>query len=114
LVGKPGKHSPTLREALNKVVSSRSFETLPDGGASEFGTRAGTMMKVVSAYREAAWKRLLSENADLRAKVYERKMEIAKAAAAGRKNLQAVEAQARTRTVNDLLQSYGVGGPAPQ
>lgn len=106
--GRPDPRQPSLKEALTKRVQLRAFQALPHGPATIEGTREAALMDVVVKYRQAAWKRMLVENPDLREAVYQQRRDITASAAKGIKSLKVTEDKARLDGVSHLLNSYGV------
>lgn len=68
---------PTLKESLAKVIKSEDYQLLADGDAATDGTKLAAISDVVSKYREAAFKRLISEFPELRQQVLQRKLDAA-------------------------------------
>lgn len=71
--GSPKSGMP-LKTALSRLIGSKAYGQLADGDASTKGTKLNALSGVVSKYRAAAYKRLLSESDKLRDAIYERQI----------------------------------------
>ncbi|MBN9042616.1 MAG: hypothetical protein BGP05_13435 [Rhizobiales bacterium 62-47] len=112
LAGRPSAGAAPLREMLSALVQSKGFKALPHGAPAEDGTKSGMIMDVVSKYRRAAFKVLLSESPELRQAVVQRKLDISKAIAVGAKDVREVADRAKVNTFGRLLRSYGITLPS--
>lgn len=114
LIRQPKPGMPTLREALERVARKPEFIAAPAvASISDPGSKWSLLNRVVQQYRDAAKKRLLSENEDLRILYHRRTIEMEAAAKLGKKDLKAAKAQGTTEALNTFLRQYGVEMPLP-
>ena len=66
LAASPKTGHATLKQALSKLIQSESYQKLVDGDPTLKGTKLGALSRVVSRYREAAFKLLLMQSPMLR------------------------------------------------
>ena len=103
LSAKPGK-GRSLKEALGRLIESEQYQKLVDGPAGVKGTRLYAISGIVSKYREAGYKRLLSEYPTLRAQVMQRQLQVKSELTAKRKAEQQTNEVSSAR---DLLKTLG-------
>jgi hypothetical protein len=113
LSSKPGK-GPSMREALDRLVSSEGFKNLPHGRTSDRGTKEWVMSETVSKYRAAAKAELQRTDPEFRAAITKHAAGIAQALAVGRRNVQVEATRGATTSINQVLAPYGLTLPVPQ
>jgi hypothetical protein len=104
--------SMSLETALTNYVKTAAYKRLPHGDPSQQGTKEYQLFHMVSEYRQAAFKVLLSESQKLRQAVSQQRFDTAKAVATGAKDVHAVAGQARMNYFQNLLKTYGLSLPS--
>lgn len=95
----------TLKSAIERLVVSDNYQLLVDGDPTIPGTKLGAISDIVSKFREAAWKKLIREDATLRRMTQQKQIDIKSKVTANRKEAQG--GPASREQVDELLKSLG-------
>lgn len=96
------KGAPTLRSALEKLISSPQYDDLVDGPGAVRGTKLNAIVGVVSKYRAAAFKQMLGEYPELRQELLKKQIDVREAVASNRK-----KGSSKPNDIRGLLDSLG-------
>lgn len=104
----PQSFGKPMKEAVADVIRSESYQTAPDGHGDTKGTKLWMTQRIITKYRDAAWKQLLREYPEEVGKpVGQRKAEVLEAYR--RKSANEASASGQTMSqVQGLLAGYGI------
>jgi hypothetical protein len=105
-------HASPLADTLSNIVNSEGYKRLPHGDPTTKGTKEWEMYRVISLYRQGAWKVMLGESKTLRDAVFKRQRDVAHAIASGQQDPKVAGDKARVQGWSDLLKSYGITFPS--
>lgn len=113
LSARPVKGMRSLKDTLNKLVTTKSYELAPHGRTGARGTKEAMITQVLSNYRKAAKETLQRTSKMFRDKVGEEVKKNWEASVANRKNAAAEGSKAGLATYQPLLKAYGLDGIIP-
>ncbi|MDO6965785.1 hypothetical protein [Rhizobium alvei] len=77
LAAKPEDKGPSLKESLEKLISTEDYQAMPDGETSQLGSRLNAIQGIIQKYRAVAFKRLQMENPEIGAAMLQHKYKAA-------------------------------------